>query len=123
MAVWFAVIIEWSMYVEVEGMLGPTATRYCFLFLALCVVSMGLLFIYDAVKHSHRIVGPIYRFRKTIQAITAGEELEFVSLRKEDMLHELKDDFNAMLRALEQRGAVVLKTPEAKQEREQLLSA
>ena len=38
-------------------------------------IGLGLLFIYDAVKLTHRIVGPLYRFRKTIQAVTAGEEI------------------------------------------------
>ncbi len=31
-------------------------------------------------------------------------------LRKDDFLHELKDEFNEALKVLEQRGAVTLKT-------------
>jgi hypothetical protein len=69
---------------------------------------LAIVFIYDAAKLTHRVVGPLYRFRKTVQAITAGGEVPLVNLRNGDYLLELRDDFNDMLRALEQRGAVTL---------------
>jgi nitrogen fixation/metabolism regulation signal transduction histidine kinase len=87
------------------------------------MVILGLLFIYDAMRLAHRIVGPLYRFRKTIQAINAGEELDLMALRKDDFLQDMKDDFNEMLKVLEQRGAVVLKRTEAEQHRNQVLPA
>jgi hypothetical protein len=74
----------------------------------LVAIGFALVFIYDAVKATHRIVGPLYRFRKTIQAITSGENVSLVELRKGDHLQELKEDFNTMLQALEQRGAITL---------------
>jgi hypothetical protein len=74
-------------------------------------IGLGVLFIYDAVKEAHRTVGPLYRFRKTIQSITAGEEVPLIKLRQGDHLQELKEELNAMLQALEQRGAVTLKVP------------
>ena len=40
-----------------------------------------------------------------------------------DHLQELKDDFNEMLRVLEQRGAIDVRTPEARQEQGQPISA
>jgi hypothetical protein len=107
--VWLAVVIERSIYGQLEMILGP-ASRHCFAFLAFALIGVGLLFIYDAVKYTHRIVGPLSRFQKTIKAIAAGEELELVNLRKGDLLQEMKNDINEMLKALEQRGAVVLKT-------------
>lgn len=67
----------------------------------------------DAVRFAHRLVGPLYRFRMTIQAMAAGEQVAPIQLRKHDMLTDLKDDFNAMLNYLEQQGYVVLKTPPA----------
>jgi hypothetical protein len=94
-------------------MVGPGPAGYCMFFIGASVVYVGLLFIFDAVRLSHRVVGPLYRFRKTIQAITAGEEVERVSLRKDDFLQELKDDINEMLRVLQERGAVQIKTTEA----------
>jgi hypothetical protein len=69
--------------------------------------------ILDALRFAHRLVGPLYRFRKTIQAIATGEEVEPVKLRKGDLLLDFQDDFNAMLRYLEHQGYVVLKRPAA----------
>jgi hypothetical protein len=113
-ATWFLVIVDRNLYVSLKDLLGEDAAAYCFFLLVGVVVFLGLLFIYDAIAFAHRFVGPIYRFRKTVQAVTAGEELDLIKLRKGDFLLELKDDFNEMLKALEQRGAVVLKKPAAK---------
>jgi nitrogen fixation/metabolism regulation signal transduction histidine kinase len=69
----------------------------------------------DAVRFAHRLVGPIYRFRKTVQAIATGEPVSLVQLRRGDFLTDFRDDFNAMLRRLEQNGFVLLKAPENSQ--------
>ena len=88
---------------------GMVASTFGFVLTPLASITLGLLFIYDAVKTSHKFVGPLYRFRKTIEAVTAGEEVEIVRLRADDQLQEFKDELNAMLRALERRGAITLK--------------
>lgn len=77
----------------------------------LVLVCIAPPLMFDAVRFAHRLVGPLYRFRKTVQAIAAGEPVALVQLRKGDLLMDLKDDFNVMLRQLEQRGLVVLKGP------------
>jgi hypothetical protein len=74
----------------------------------LAAVFLGVVFTFDAVKEAHRIVGPLYRIRKAIEAVAAGEEVSLIKLRAGDHLQELKEDFNAMLRELEKRGAVTL---------------
>ena len=108
-AVWTLVAIQRTIFVALDGMLGSGVADIFFMFLAGAVVFLGFLFVYDAVRFAHRIVGPLYRFRKVVQAITAGDEMDLVVLRKGDFLMELKDDFNEMLKVLEQRGAVTLK--------------
>ena len=65
----------------------------------------------DAVRFAHRLVGPLYRVRKTIQAVAAGEPVTLVQLRRGDLLVELQDDFNEMLITLQQQGLVLLKAP------------
>ena len=74
------------------------------LFVSLILVApwIGL----DAVRFANRIVGPLFRFRKAMQSVTAHEPVRPIRLRKDDFLMEMQDDFNAMLDALEQRGAV-----------------
>jgi nitrogen fixation/metabolism regulation signal transduction histidine kinase len=117
-AVWSLFAIERNLFAAMEETVGPAGVALCFFILVVSVLLLGILFILDAVKLTHRIVGPLYRFRKTIQALAAGEEVDPVTLRKDDFLQEMREDFNAMLRALEQRGVVVLKTPEAKKEQD-----
>ena len=90
---------------RVEGsILGNVFVRSV---LALLVVVPPLTL--DAVRFAHRLVGPLYRIRKTMQAIAAGEPVALVRLRDRDMLVDFKDDFNAMLQHLEQQGYVLIK--------------
>lgn len=89
---------------------------------AVAWILVGALFLYDAMKFAHRLVGPMYRFRKMMQAITAGEEMQLMRLREGDFLQELKDDFNDMLRALEQRGAIKLQSSPQQQQQQQQTS-
>jgi hypothetical protein len=114
-AVWFLVIIGQNLHATMTELIGQSATTYCLFFVGTCVVFLGVLFIYDALVMTHRIVGPLYRFRKTIQGITAGEEVSLVTLRKDDFLKGMQDDFNDMLLVLHERGAVTLKLGTAKE--------
>jgi hypothetical protein len=77
----------------------------------IAAIALGIVFIHDAIKVTHRVVGPAYRFRKTIESITAGEEMRLIKLRDGDELQDFKDDINAMLVELEKRGAITLIQP------------
>ena len=69
---------------------------------------------YDAIRFAHRLVGPLYRFRKTMQAIAAGEQVAPVQLRKGDLLVGFQDDFNEhALGILEKQGYVLSKNARA----------
>lgn len=108
--VWAAFLIGRYINDMFLDIAGEGATGFLILFTVVTSVTLGVLFIRDALAHTHRLVGPLHRLRKTIQAIAAGEELEPLQLRKDDYLQELKEEFNEMLTALEQRGAIQLKT-------------
>ena len=61
------------------------------------LVSMAVfcpLLIWDMMKYSHRIAGPLYRFRKAMEDHLAGEELQAVTLRDDDLLKEFQLTFN-----------------------------
>jgi len=60
----------------------------------------------DAVRFANRLVGPLFRFRKTMHSVTVNEPVRPIRLRKDDFLMDMQDEFNAMLDALEDRGAV-----------------
>jgi hypothetical protein len=122
LAVWSLFAIGSSLSEVAGRMAGQSIGTYTFLFASLVILLLGGLFICDAIILTHRIVGPIYRFRKMVQAVTAGGEVDRMGLRKGDFLHELKDEFNEMLVALEQRGAIVIKSREPARQKDQAVS-
>jgi hypothetical protein len=109
----FNFLFAWRLIKEGPGdlleQLGETAYDNIPLFLAFLFVAPWIAI--DAVKFANRLVGPIYRFRKTMQSVTADEKVQPIRLRKDDFLLEMQDDFNAMLDAVEQRGGVRLDRP------------
>jgi methyl-accepting chemotaxis protein len=78
---------------------------------------------WDAVKFSHRLVGPLVRFRQTLQDLAAGKQVQPVRLRQGDYLGEMRDEFNAMLETLQRQGVPVLKPIESKEPEEQRCTA
>lgn len=123
LVVWTFVGLQESVAQAIEGALGQRAASMFLLFAGVCVVLLGFMFTWDAVKFAHRIVGPLVRFRKTVQAIIAGEEVVFIKLRQGDFLEDFRDEFNEMLKTLEQRGAIVLKPTAASPEKQERVAA
>ena len=113
---WFSVTFEHRIHSKVTSMLGPAGGAYLSALMLAPVIALILMSVREAVKTSHRVIGPLYRFRKAILAIAAGEEVEPIRLRDGDYLREMRDDFNEMLMALERRGAVVLKASESRKD-------
>jgi hypothetical protein len=64
---------------------------------------------WDAVKLSHRLVGPLVRFHQTLQDLGAGKPVRPIRLREGDHLGDLRDAFNQMLETLQRQGVPVLK--------------
>src|SRR5262245_35617762 len=112
-AVWALAMIDRSVGGALESFLGADAATYSYAIALGGIVIMTVSAIYDAMTFAHRLVGPLVRFRKTIQAIAAGEEIELIRLRDGDFLQDLRDDFNNMIVALEQRGAITMKSTSA----------
>jgi nitrogen fixation/metabolism regulation signal transduction histidine kinase len=63
---------------------------------------------WDTIRMSHRLVGPLVRFRKTMEAIADGEPVRPIKLRDGDYLTDLRDEFNRMLESLQKRGVPVM---------------
>ncbi len=77
--------------VEIDGV--ATMLLACLGFL---LVSSGL-FLFNCLKVSHRVAGPIYRIRAVLAAVRAGEPTLRIRLRKEDFLGDLAEDLNTFL--------------------------
>ena len=74
-----------------------------------CLLVLVPVMAWDAIRFSHRLVGPLVRIRKTIQAISEGESVRPIKLRDDDYLTEMRDDFNKMLEELQKHGVPVIK--------------
>lgn len=64
---------------------------------SISVIGMGvatLIIMYLGIFSTHKVAGPIYRFKKHLSSIQEGNFSVRTHLRKHDMLNELADDFN-----------------------------
>jgi methyl-accepting chemotaxis protein len=73
-----------------------------------CLLVLVPVLAWDAIRFTHRLVGPLVRFRQVVKRLARGEAVERITLRQDDFLIDLQDDFNAMLESLQKRGAAVL---------------
>jgi hypothetical protein len=113
-------LFAWKMWDE--GPVDPwgqfletlRANMPVFVLLAVLVPVMA----WDSIRFSHRLVGPLVRFRKTIQELTAGEPVRPIKLRDGDYLIEMRDEFNKMLEELQKRGTPVLKPTDPTQDQD-----
>jgi hypothetical protein len=117
--IWMITVVERNVTAVVDQRQGPAAAALLRSMLLVFGILLGLLFIFDSVRLTHRVVGPLHRFRKTIQALKAGEAVPLLALREGDFLQEMKDDLNDLLRMLEERGAIEIKPADSKVEPQQ----
>jgi len=63
-----------------------------------CMCLHGIVF-------SHRLAGPLYRFKQTLRKIQEGDLADDISLRKDDYFQDLCDEVNGMIGQL--RGDLI----------------
>lgn len=66
----------------------------------ICAIAILPIVLWDLLKFSHRVVGPLVRFQRTIESLTAGKKVEEVRLRNGDLLFDLQTTFNQYLTSL-----------------------
>jgi sensor histidine kinase YesM len=93
-------INPWQQFLETLRSNAPV-----FVLLLILVPVMA----WDTIRFSHKLVGPLVRFRRTMQAIAEGQSVRPIKLRDGDYPTELRDDFNKMLEELQKRGLPVIK--------------
>jgi HAMP domain-containing protein len=54
------------------------------------------LVIYDVLVTTNRFAGPLYRMRRAMRALAAGEHVEPLQFREKDYWREMADEFNAI---------------------------
>ncbi|HVX13175.1 MAG TPA: hypothetical protein VHC22_18465 [Pirellulales bacterium] len=100
-----------SLAPEADGpwlRVGPTV---------LCAVLFLPVVVYDFLRVSNRLVGPVLRLRKAMRALAAGEHVEPLRFRDGDFWQEFADEFNAVARLVHSSGGCCAKraaeSPEA----------
>lgn len=80
---------------------------YCFLAVAITLLVELLLAIplvwHLGIRQSHRVVGPMNRLRRTLEAIGNGDFSQRITLRQGDALEDLAKSINQMADALQKR--------------------
>jgi len=67
------------------------------------VAVVSLLLIVHGVFFSHRIAGPLYRFRRIFQSVASGDLTVRTSIRKSDYLHVEAQCLGEMVNALREK--------------------
>lgn len=69
--------------------------------IAICAVAIFPLFFWDGLQLTHRIAGPLQRFREALERLSQGESVTPLTLRRDDLLVEYQYAFNRYLLFLE----------------------
>ena len=105
-------LFAWKLVTE--GVHNPleqlVSLLHQYLPIGVCLLILVPVMAWDAIRFSHKLVGPITRFRKCAQSIARGETVRLIKLREGDYLGEFRDEFNAMLATLQRQGAPILQT-------------
>jgi hypothetical protein len=65
--------------------------------LLICAVLLAPAFMYDMIRNTHRICGPLVRFQNSLKKMIAGEKVAPFKLRDHDLLVQFQDVFNEFL--------------------------
>ncbi len=71
--------------------------------IALVLAGITILNIYLTVWLSHRIAGPIYRLKQSMQQAGSGDLSVLIKFRENDELQDLKNEFNNMISSIRDR--------------------
>jgi hypothetical protein len=116
-----SLLFVWSVLLVCVGLLditGPGNGESLVHIRTVCLTAIGVsivvvlpAIVYDSIKFSHRMAGPVIRLKNMLPAIGV-EHLDHIGLRKNDFWQEFAADFNAMLDRVETlRQAAATTTP------------
>ena len=106
---WHAMFLYRYMQYRADVLGGATQVPFAELYatfltqhysLILCAIGLFPIILWDMVKVTHRIAGPLVRFQHTLRDLTTGLRVKPIKLRKGDMLVELQDIFNEYITEL-----------------------
>lgn len=70
--------------------------------LALVLLVISPVFVYDSIKLSNRFVGPMISFRSALKKLANGENMDPINFRENDFWKELTGDLNKISKELKE---------------------
>lgn len=99
----YALLVDMvDMTEQAKNLLHSELNHITFYLLLCSFVFITILCLWSIVL-SHRIAGPIYKMKKTMRSIIAGNHQERLYFREKDEFQELPQLFNEMLDSLEKK--------------------
>ena len=106
-----SILFVWSVFLVCAGLLyiaGPTESGENLARIrTVCLTAIGIsslvilpAIIYDSIRFSHRMAGPVVRLKNLLPRIGL-DKLDHVGLRKNDFWQEFAAEFNEMLDRVE----------------------
>lgn len=77
--------------------------RYLYTYFWPAVILAMILIFLHSVRASHKVAGPLYRFKLVLEALKEGEISSPISIRKGDYLQQEADLINQVLESLRQK--------------------
>jgi hypothetical protein len=110
-------LFVWRLLEEGPGNPLEQYGRFFVDYLPVLILFMVLLPVgaWDLGRLSHRLVGPLVRFRGAMQELAKGNPVRLIKLREGDYLEEMRDEFNAMLEEFQRQGVSAIKPAEAEE--------
>ncbi|MCK5219109.1 HAMP domain-containing protein [bacterium] len=86
--------------------------------IALMLAGMTILNVYLALWLSHRIAGPVYRLKQSMQQAGSGDLSVLIKFREKDELQDLKNEFNNMISNIRDRVMILQSGSSKKKEKQ-----
>lgn len=108
LVMWHTLFIFDYFQYRVTTINGTPAAPFVVLYQNFCLKYYPLIFsalactpllLADTLRITHRIAGPLYRFKTALEAVLNGERVDSVQLRDYDLLVEFQDTFNRFLKS------------------------
>jgi nitrate/nitrite-specific signal transduction histidine kinase len=99
-----AVLILWNLRPNLEGQPGLLASLIGVAMALIVELAICIPMVYSlGIRQSHRVVGPLRRIMRTLEAIGSGDFSKRLGLRPGDVLEDLARAINRMAENLQKR--------------------
>lgn len=108
LVVWaFVILFFWQVFIgHPHAPLSAHVKAVWFRYGPFFIVMLCLqpVVVYDSVKYTHRLAGPLLRLRQALQNLVDRKPVQPIRLRKGDFCQDLAENFNLLLAQIQPNG-------------------